>query len=192
MGRTILISELPRFVPPMLAKPGEPFDSLEHLFEIKWDGTRALAFTDTHSYRLVNRHRADVTERYPELGIAFGHVGPVAVDQAVTVSIGEGQGASAVPFNLKEMFQGIKRLPRLGQHRRHKPGEFRDQDRPAHDHLSGDLADQPAGGLPVLGSVDPPGPSHALPEGFDNVDHLRSFRRGMCYDFLAGHPGLDQ
>ena len=67
MPRSI-ISELPRFVSPMLAKPGDPFDSHEHLFEIKWDGTRVLAFVDSNRYRLVNRHRADVTDRYPELG----------------------------------------------------------------------------------------------------------------------------
>ena len=28
---------------PMLAVPAEPFDSAEHLFEVKWDGVRALA-----------------------------------------------------------------------------------------------------------------------------------------------------
>src|SRR5260370_20528349 len=68
MARAILIPELPRFVPPMLAKPGVPFDSSEHLFEIKWDGTRVLAFVDSHGYRLVNRHRAEVTHRFPEFG----------------------------------------------------------------------------------------------------------------------------
>src|SRR5260370_13860550 len=67
MARSILIPELPRFVPPMLAKPGVPFDSSEHLFEIKWDGTRVLAFVEQGGFRLVNRHRADVTDRYPEL-----------------------------------------------------------------------------------------------------------------------------
>jgi ATP-dependent DNA ligase len=73
MARSILIPELPRFVPPMLAKPGVPFDSSEHLFEIKWDGTRVLAFVDSQGYRLVNRHRADVTDRYPELWF-LGHL----------------------------------------------------------------------------------------------------------------------
>ena len=43
MARSILIPELPRFVPPMLAKPGVPFDSAEHLFEV--DG-RDLACQD--------------------------------------------------------------------------------------------------------------------------------------------------
>src|SRR6266446_2501021 len=67
MARSIL-TELPRFIPPMLAKSGVPFDSPEHLFEIKWDGTRVLAFVDSRGYRLINRHRADVTDRYPDLG----------------------------------------------------------------------------------------------------------------------------
>ena len=52
---------LPAFVSPMLAKKGDPFDSREHLFEIKWDGTRMLAFVEPDGYRLVNRHRAERT-----------------------------------------------------------------------------------------------------------------------------------
>jgi ATP-dependent DNA ligase len=48
MARSILIVEFPRFVPPMLAKPGVPFDSPEHVFEVKWDGTRVLAFVERY------------------------------------------------------------------------------------------------------------------------------------------------
>jgi ATP-dependent DNA ligase len=59
--------ELPRFIAPMVAKPGKPFDSESHLFEIKWDGTRTLAFIDQDGYRLVNRRRVNMTDRYPEL-----------------------------------------------------------------------------------------------------------------------------
>jgi DNA ligase D-like protein (predicted ligase) len=58
---------LPEFVPPMLAKPGEPFDSDEYLFEIKWDGIRALAFVEPDGYRLIGRNRTDFRPRYPEL-----------------------------------------------------------------------------------------------------------------------------
>ncbi len=58
---------LPAFVAPMLAQPGAPFDSDDHLFEIKWDGVRMLAVRDTKGYRLVNRHRAERTAQYPEL-----------------------------------------------------------------------------------------------------------------------------
>lgn len=59
--------ELPAFVEPMLARAGPPFDSDRHLFEIKWDGTRALAFVDGRGHRLLNRRRVDMTLRYPEL-----------------------------------------------------------------------------------------------------------------------------
>jgi len=59
---------LPDFIPPMLAEYGEPFDSEEFLFEVKWDGTRALAFVDSvGSFRLVNRRRVDLNGRYPDL-----------------------------------------------------------------------------------------------------------------------------
>jgi bifunctional non-homologous end joining protein LigD len=57
---------LPAFITPMLAKPGAPFDADDYLFEIKWDGTRTLAFVDQSGYRLVNRRRLEMTDRYPE------------------------------------------------------------------------------------------------------------------------------
>src|SRR5437879_60287 len=85
MARSILIPDLPRFVPPMLAKPGVPFDSPDHLFEIKWDGTRVLAFVDSRGYRLVNRHRADVTDRYPELGFLDDLPAGIVLDGQVVV-----------------------------------------------------------------------------------------------------------
>ena len=60
---------LPDFVAPMLAQIGEPFDSDEHLFEIKWDGTRCLTFLDggAQAPRLRNRRDNDLAMRYPEL-----------------------------------------------------------------------------------------------------------------------------
>ena len=51
----------------MLARPGEPFDSVDHLFEVKWDGMRALAYVDADGYRIVSRHDNDITDRFPEL-----------------------------------------------------------------------------------------------------------------------------
>lgn len=57
---------LPRFIPPMLSVPHEAFDSPDYLFEIKWDGTRSLVFIEDGEYRLVNRRRIDMTDRYPE------------------------------------------------------------------------------------------------------------------------------
>jgi bifunctional non-homologous end joining protein LigD len=75
---------LPVFIPPMLATAGEAFDSDDYLFEIKWDGTRALLFVDDdHRYRLVNRRKIDLTARYPELA------GPIGRLPAGTVLDGE-------------------------------------------------------------------------------------------------------
>src|SRR5262245_46955733 len=65
-SRPVLVTKLPAFIPAMKAKFGTEFDSEEHLFEIKWDGTRALCFVETGEYRLVNRRHIDMTERYPE------------------------------------------------------------------------------------------------------------------------------
>ena len=52
---------LPRFVAPMLAGASGPFDSDEHLFEVKWDGIRALAFVEGDGYRLFTRWGREVT-----------------------------------------------------------------------------------------------------------------------------------
>jgi len=52
----------------MLATPvDEPFDGPDWLFEIKWDGYRAVAFIEEGKARLVSRNQNDLTARYPEL-----------------------------------------------------------------------------------------------------------------------------
>ena len=45
----------------------KPFDGSEWLFEIKWDGYRAVAFIENGKVRLVSRNQNDLTHRYPEL-----------------------------------------------------------------------------------------------------------------------------
>ena len=52
----------------MLAESIEkPFDGAEWLFEIKWDGYRAVAFITDGKVRLVSRNQNELTARYPEL-----------------------------------------------------------------------------------------------------------------------------
>ena len=59
---------LPEFVEPMLATLiDQPFDSEQHLFEIKWDGIRALSFVEDGGYRVLSRNKLDLEPRYPEL-----------------------------------------------------------------------------------------------------------------------------
>lgn len=52
---------------PMLAVAGQPFDSPEYLYEVKWNGVRALAAKEAGHWRLWGRDLADYRERYPEL-----------------------------------------------------------------------------------------------------------------------------
>ena len=59
--------KMPRTVHPMLATLVDgPFDDKEWLFEIKWDGYRAVAFMENKKVRLVSRNQNEFTE-YPEL-----------------------------------------------------------------------------------------------------------------------------
>ena len=59
---------MPTIIHPMLAESiDEPFDGMDWLFEIKWDGYRAIAFLDGGKVRLASRNQNDLTPRYPEL-----------------------------------------------------------------------------------------------------------------------------
>jgi bifunctional non-homologous end joining protein LigD len=59
---------MPSTIHPMLATTvDEPFDGPDWLFEIKWDGYRAVAFIDNGKLRLVSRNQNELTQRYPEL-----------------------------------------------------------------------------------------------------------------------------
>src|SRR5215469_3904585 len=59
---------MPTSIHPMLAESIEKaFDDPGWLFEIKWDGYRAIAFIENGKVRLVSRNQNELTGRYPEL-----------------------------------------------------------------------------------------------------------------------------
>ncbi len=59
---------MPAAIRPMLATAiAKPFDNPDWLFEIKWDGYRAVAFIDDGRVRFVSRNQNDLTAQYPEL-----------------------------------------------------------------------------------------------------------------------------
>jgi bifunctional non-homologous end joining protein LigD len=61
-------ASMPTRIYPMLAESvEEPFDDDDWLFEIKWDGYRAIAFVENGKVRLVSRNQNELTARYPEL-----------------------------------------------------------------------------------------------------------------------------
>lgn len=77
---------LPEFVKPMLAKLGQPFSAEDWIFEIKWDGTRALTFLDgPGEYRQVNRNQRVLKERYPELAAVAELAPGVVLDGEIVV-----------------------------------------------------------------------------------------------------------
>lgn len=60
--------KMPATVHPMLATSDEKaFDNPDWLFEIKWDGYRAIAFIEDGKVRLVSRNQNDLTAQFSEL-----------------------------------------------------------------------------------------------------------------------------
>jgi bifunctional non-homologous end joining protein LigD len=59
---------MPTAIYPMLATlVDEPFDSADWLYEIKWDGYRAVAFIKNSRVKLVSRNQNEYTAAFPEL-----------------------------------------------------------------------------------------------------------------------------
>jgi bifunctional non-homologous end joining protein LigD len=59
---------MPERLVPMLARAGTvPPDDENWAYEVKWDGVRAVCFSEPGRMRLVTRNGNDVTARYPEL-----------------------------------------------------------------------------------------------------------------------------
>lgn len=87
-------AHLPRVIEPMLATPApEPFDSPAHIFEVLWEGVRALAFVERGESRLQDRRGRDITHRYPELGTIPTRLreSGVVVDGAIVCLDSEGR-----------------------------------------------------------------------------------------------------
>lgn len=64
---------LPLEIDPMLAEPSKPFDHDDWVFELKWDGIRAIAFCDEQSQRVVGRRGRSLGGSFPELRWLRGH-----------------------------------------------------------------------------------------------------------------------
>ena len=58
-----------RLAPMLAIAAREPFDAADYLFEVKWDGIRALSCHDERGWRLWGRGGTDYGPRYPELAV---------------------------------------------------------------------------------------------------------------------------
>jgi bifunctional non-homologous end joining protein LigD len=79
----MVMTELPRLVPPMTAvlRRALPADDERWGFELKWDGVRAVAYVSGGHVRLMSRNDRDMSRSYPELAVLGGRVGePVVLD----------------------------------------------------------------------------------------------------------------
>jgi DNA ligase D-like protein (predicted ligase) len=94
---------------PMLATQAAPFDAEDYLFEVKWDGVRALAAVEHDSWSLWGRHGVDYTSRYPELAILRQLPNGTVVDGELVVL---NQGRADLPTLLR---RHLGRQPRLGR-----------------------------------------------------------------------------
>ncbi|HET9719916.1 MAG TPA: DNA ligase D [Solirubrobacteraceae bacterium] len=59
---------MPEHLRPMLARPGEvPREESKWSFEVKWDGVRAIAYSQPGRFRLESRNLNEITAAYPEV-----------------------------------------------------------------------------------------------------------------------------
>ena len=98
---------MPAAITPMLASIAEePFDNPEWVFEIKWDGYRAVAFLENGKVRLVSRNQNDLTARYPELKVLAEQIrGKNAIVDGEVVVLDENGRPS---FSLMQQRTGIR------------------------------------------------------------------------------------
>ncbi len=111
---------MPSVIHPMLATlVDKPFDDDEWLFEIKWDGYRAVAFIENGGARLVSRNQNDLTGEYPELhGLADQVRARTAILDGEIVALDE-QGRSS--FSLMQQRTGFRESGRRGGRNRSIP-----------------------------------------------------------------------
>jgi bifunctional non-homologous end joining protein LigD len=66
---------IPHMLRPMLATLiDKPFESKDWVYEVKFDGYRALAFIDTGRLRLISRNQNEMTVDFPELAALPKHI----------------------------------------------------------------------------------------------------------------------
>lgn len=99
---------IPRTIHPMLATLVEgPFDDEQWLFEIKWDGYRAIGYLQQGQSQLLSRNQNELTGEFPEIAKALAQI-PVesAIFDGEIVAV-DAQGRSS--FSLMQQRTGLKK-----------------------------------------------------------------------------------
>jgi bifunctional non-homologous end joining protein LigD len=106
---------MPTVIHPMLATPtAKAFDNPEWLFEIKWDGYRAVAFIEDGRVRLVSRSQNDLTAQFSELGTLpqFVKAERAILDGEIVALDDEGRPSFGLMQQRTGFQPGRRRLPR--------------------------------------------------------------------------------
>jgi len=106
---------MPTVIHPMLAtSAAKAFDDPDWLFEIKWDGYRAVAFIEDGRVRLVSRNQNDLTAQFPELGRLpqFVKAQRAILDGEIVAIDDEGRPSFSLMQQRTGFQPGKRRLPR--------------------------------------------------------------------------------
>ena len=106
---------MPTVIHPMLAISTEKaFDNPDWLFEIKWDGYRAVAFIDDGEVRVVSRTQNDLTAQFSELGglAKFVKAERAILDGEIVALDDEGRPSFSLMQQRTGFKAGKQRLPR--------------------------------------------------------------------------------
>ena len=106
---------MPTVIHPMLATlAARAFDDPDWLFEIKWDGYRAVAFIEDGRLRLVSRSQNDLTAQFSELGSLpqFVKAQRAILDGEIVALDDEGRPSFSLMQQRTGFQPGKRRLPR--------------------------------------------------------------------------------
>jgi bifunctional non-homologous end joining protein LigD len=106
---------MPTVIHPMLAtSAAKAFDDPDWLFEIKWDGYRAVAFIEDGRVRLVSRNQNDLTAQFSELKSLpqFVKAGSAILDGEIVALDDEGRPSFSLMQQRTGFQPGKRRLPR--------------------------------------------------------------------------------
>lgn len=101
-------SKIPDFIPPMLATLVEaPFDSEDWLFEVKWDGFRALAYINNGDVKLMSRNELSFNKKFPAIVDELKKIpGTAVLDGEIVVVDSKGKSQFQLIQNYKEKTEG--------------------------------------------------------------------------------------
>src|ERR1022692_912306 len=112
-------SPMPENVEPMLAQigKGDPPRGDEWLYEIKWDGVRALCYVDHAKLHMVSRNGNRMDRQYPELSILPHHLNAKQAILDGEVAALDGRGApSFEKLQQRIMVAGAAAIALLPRH----------------------------------------------------------------------------